>query len=108
MGANDEIFPEAGAHAYRDDLPDAEINILDTGRFALEDHAEVVAQHIARFTARLWARARGDPRRAAAAGAAARRASARLRLPECRADRPLRPVVNRSPLRSLPTFRRRR
>jgi pimeloyl-ACP methyl ester carboxylesterase len=52
-GANDEIFPEAGAHPYRDDLPDANIVILDTGHFALEDHAEVIAKHIARFTTRL-------------------------------------------------------
>lgn len=52
-GANDEIFPETGAHAYRADLPDAEIVVLDTGHFALEDHAEVVAEHIARFAAGL-------------------------------------------------------
>ena len=51
-GANDEIFPEAGAHPYRGDLPDAEIIILDTGHFALEDHAEVIAGHIIRFTQR--------------------------------------------------------
>jgi pimeloyl-ACP methyl ester carboxylesterase len=50
-GANDEIFPEAGAHLYENDLPKAEINILDTGHFALEDHAHAVAAHIKRFTA---------------------------------------------------------
>jgi pimeloyl-ACP methyl ester carboxylesterase len=49
-GANDEIFPEAGAHPYRDDLPKAEVVILDAGHFALEDHAGVIAGHIARFT----------------------------------------------------------
>jgi pimeloyl-ACP methyl ester carboxylesterase len=49
-GKNDEIFPEAGAHPFRDDLPDADINILDTGHFALEDHADIIARHIKRFT----------------------------------------------------------
>jgi pimeloyl-ACP methyl ester carboxylesterase len=49
-GRNDEIFPEAGAHPYRDDLPDAEIVILDAGHFALEDHAAVIADHILGFT----------------------------------------------------------
>lgn len=49
-GGNDEIFPEAGAHPYHNDLPKAEIIILDTGHFALEDHADVIAQHISRFT----------------------------------------------------------
>jgi pimeloyl-ACP methyl ester carboxylesterase len=49
-GRNDEIFPEVGAHLYEDDLPKAEINILDTGHFALEDHADVIAEHIKRFT----------------------------------------------------------
>jgi pimeloyl-ACP methyl ester carboxylesterase len=49
-GAKDEIFPEAGAHPYARDLPHAEIVILDTGHFALEDHAEVIAGHISRFT----------------------------------------------------------
>jgi len=52
-GGNDEIFPEAGAHPYRSDLPRAEIVILDAGHFALEDHADVIAQHISRFTAPL-------------------------------------------------------
>ncbi|MGF7233806.1 MAG: alpha/beta fold hydrolase [Frankia sp.] len=52
-GKNDEVFPEAGAHPYKRDLPNAEIVILNTGHFALEDHAEVIAQDISRFTARL-------------------------------------------------------
>lgn len=49
-GRNDQIFPEAGAHPYRTDLPEAEIVILDAGHFALEDHADVIARHISRFT----------------------------------------------------------
>ncbi len=36
-GKNDKIFPEDGAHPYLRDLPDAEMHILDTGHFALED-----------------------------------------------------------------------
>lgn len=36
-GKNDKIFPEEGAHPYLRDLPDAEMHILDTGHFALED-----------------------------------------------------------------------
>jgi len=52
-GGRDEIFPEAGAHPYRNDLPRAEIAILDAGHFALEDHADVIARHISRFTAAL-------------------------------------------------------
>lgn len=52
-GRKDEIFPEAGAHPYRNDLPRAEMAILDAGHFALEDHADVIAQHISRFTAAL-------------------------------------------------------
>jgi pimeloyl-ACP methyl ester carboxylesterase len=48
-GKNDQVFPEAGAHPYQDDLPDAEIHLLDTGHFALEDHAETIADHIKRF-----------------------------------------------------------
>jgi pimeloyl-ACP methyl ester carboxylesterase len=50
-GKNDVIFPEAGAHPYLDDLPKAELNLLDTGHFALEDHADVIADHIKRFAA---------------------------------------------------------
>jgi pimeloyl-ACP methyl ester carboxylesterase len=50
-GANDEIFPEAGARPYLRDLPGAEVAILDTGHFALEDHADVIAGHLLRFTA---------------------------------------------------------
>ncbi|WP_019925249.1 alpha/beta fold hydrolase [Nocardia sp. BMG111209] len=49
-GRNDAIFPESGAHPYLRDLPDAELHLLDTGHFALEDHAQVIAGHIARFT----------------------------------------------------------
>jgi pimeloyl-ACP methyl ester carboxylesterase len=36
-GKNDKIFPEPGAHPYLRDIPDAELHLLDTGHFALED-----------------------------------------------------------------------
>jgi pimeloyl-ACP methyl ester carboxylesterase len=50
-GRNDPIFGAPGAEAFRQDLPDAEIHLLDSGHFALEDQAEVIADHIARFHA---------------------------------------------------------
>jgi pimeloyl-ACP methyl ester carboxylesterase len=52
---NDVIFPPAGAHPYRRDLNHVDFNILDTGHFALEDHAEEIAAHIRRFSAALTA-----------------------------------------------------
>ncbi len=48
-GANDKIFPEAGAHPYKRDLPDAEMHILDSGHFALEDKLDVMAPLIRDF-----------------------------------------------------------
>jgi pimeloyl-ACP methyl ester carboxylesterase len=38
-GKNDPAFVPAGALAYRRDLPQAEVHLLDTGHFALETHA---------------------------------------------------------------------
>lgn len=51
-GQNDVIFPAAGARAYLTDLPDAELHLLDTGHFALEDKAGEIGALIARFMAR--------------------------------------------------------
>jgi len=48
-GKNDVIFPESGAHPYLRDLKTVAFNLLDTGHFALEDHAQVIAAHIRRF-----------------------------------------------------------
>ena len=45
-GKNDAIFPAAGARAYLRDLPDAELHLLDTGHFALEDQSERIARLI--------------------------------------------------------------
>lgn len=43
-GKNDPAFIPAGAQAYKRDLPNAEIHLLDTGHFALETHAEEIAE----------------------------------------------------------------
>lgn len=48
-GKGDFIFAEAGAHAYRRDLPDAEIHIFDAGHFALETDAPEIASRIDAF-----------------------------------------------------------
>jgi pimeloyl-ACP methyl ester carboxylesterase len=42
-GRNDKIFPAEGARAYLRDLPRAELHLLDTGHFALEDQGEDIA-----------------------------------------------------------------
>lgn len=43
-GANDKIFPADGARAYLRDLPQAELHLLDTGHFALEDKGADIAR----------------------------------------------------------------
>ncbi len=48
-GRNDEIFLVAGAHAYRRDLPSAEIHIFDTGHFALEEEGGPMSEKILAF-----------------------------------------------------------
>ena len=52
-GENDVIFPAPGARAYLQDLPGAELHLLDTGHFALEDHAEEIARLMRQFFDRL-------------------------------------------------------
>jgi pimeloyl-ACP methyl ester carboxylesterase len=54
-GAGDEIFGPAGAEAFRQDLPDAEIHLLESGHFALESHLETIAEHIRDFLGRVLA-----------------------------------------------------
>jgi pimeloyl-ACP methyl ester carboxylesterase len=51
-GANDEIFPEPVVRALLTDLPDTEYHALDTGHFALEDHAPEIANLVRDFLAR--------------------------------------------------------
>ena len=52
-GRNDAFFPEPGAHAYLRDLPDAELHLLDSGHFALEEEAPRIAMLIDAFVARI-------------------------------------------------------
>jgi pimeloyl-ACP methyl ester carboxylesterase len=48
-GKNDAIFPAAGARAYRRDLRDVELHLLDTGHFALEEESDTIARLMRRF-----------------------------------------------------------
>jgi pimeloyl-ACP methyl ester carboxylesterase len=50
-GKNDPFFTVPGAQAYLRDIPNAELHLLDTGHFALEDSSEFIAQQIIRFFA---------------------------------------------------------
>lgn len=48
-GKNDPFFIPAGAEAFRKDIPNAQVRFLDTGHFALETHAEEIANAIKEF-----------------------------------------------------------
>jgi len=50
-GKNDPFFTVPGAQAYLRDIPNAELHLLDTGHFALEDSSEFIAQQIIKFFA---------------------------------------------------------
>lgn len=54
-GANDEIFGPDGARAFANDLPGAEIHLLDAGHFALESDLNPIACYIRSFLGRLRA-----------------------------------------------------
>ena len=45
-------FIPPGAEAYKRDLPDAEVHLLDAGHFALETHAEEIAALVRDFLER--------------------------------------------------------
>lgn len=51
-GRGDEIFGPAGAEAFAEDLPDAEIHLLDGGHFLLESALEEVTELIRTFLAK--------------------------------------------------------
>ncbi len=51
-GKNDEIFPAAGAEAYKRDLQNLEYHLLDTGHFALETHGQEIADLMRDFLQR--------------------------------------------------------
>ena len=42
-GKNDPFFVPAGAEAFRKDIPDAKVQFLDTGHFAIETHVVEIA-----------------------------------------------------------------
>jgi pimeloyl-ACP methyl ester carboxylesterase len=48
-GANDPSFIAAGAKAFKRDLPDAEIHLLDAGHFALDEQTDEIARLILDF-----------------------------------------------------------
>jgi pimeloyl-ACP methyl ester carboxylesterase len=48
-GANDELFLEDSARAYLQDLPNAELHLLDTGHFALEEKCDQIAELMIAF-----------------------------------------------------------
>lgn len=50
-GKNDPFFTVEGAQAYLRDIPKAELHLLDTGHFALEDSCDFIAQQIAKALA---------------------------------------------------------
>lgn len=50
-GKNDPFFTVEGAQAYLRDIPKAELHLLDTGHFALEDSCDFIAQKILGFFA---------------------------------------------------------
>jgi pimeloyl-ACP methyl ester carboxylesterase len=50
-GENDIFFTPEGGRAYLRDLPDAELHMLDSGHFAVEDTLEEIVAHIKRFHA---------------------------------------------------------
>lgn len=52
-GSHDPAFIPAGAQAYRQDLPTAEIHLLDAGHFALETHHAEIAAYIRDFLGRM-------------------------------------------------------
>lgn len=51
-GRNDPFFIPAGAEAFRRDLPEADIQFVDSGHFALETHAAEIAASIREFLVR--------------------------------------------------------
>jgi pimeloyl-ACP methyl ester carboxylesterase len=48
-GKNDPFFIPAGAEAFRKDLPDAQVQLLDTGHFATETHVVEIASAMKDF-----------------------------------------------------------
>ena len=54
-GKYDPSFTVHGAHAYKRDVPDAEVHVLDAGHFALEEASDDIAALTLDFMRRVWA-----------------------------------------------------
>src|SRR5262245_38670448 len=50
-GKTDRISPAPGALAYKCDLTQFEVHLLDIGHFALEEDGPLIADHVRRFLA---------------------------------------------------------
>jgi pimeloyl-ACP methyl ester carboxylesterase len=50
-GKNDPFFTVEGAKAYQRDIPNAELHLIDTGHFALEDFSDFIAERMRKFLA---------------------------------------------------------
>ena len=48
-GKNDPFFLPPGAEAFKRDIPNAQVRFFDTGHFALETHAQAIAESIREF-----------------------------------------------------------
>jgi pimeloyl-ACP methyl ester carboxylesterase len=51
-GKNDAFFIPAGAEAFRKDIPNAQVQFLDTGHFAIETHVVEIAAAMKEFLSR--------------------------------------------------------
>ncbi len=58
-GKNDPFFLPAGAEAFRRDIPQAEVHLIDAGHFPLETHLDEIARIILAFLARTLDAAQG-------------------------------------------------
>lgn len=59
-GRHDPAFIPAGAEAYKRDLPEAEVHLLDAGHFALETRCEEIATLIRDFLGRILLTEKGS------------------------------------------------
>jgi pimeloyl-ACP methyl ester carboxylesterase len=48
-GKNDIFFTSEGGTAYKRDLKNVEVHLLDAGHFAIEGDLDLIAAHIRRF-----------------------------------------------------------
>jgi pimeloyl-ACP methyl ester carboxylesterase len=53
-GKHDLYFLPAGAEAFRRDIPNADVQLLDTGHFALETHVQEIALAMRQFLAKTF------------------------------------------------------